>query len=113
MEWTGESERQRQTKRVDTSERQDTAPGREAEIMAQAKTKTKEDTGRVPQLRCTGLESAKSVPVRQCPKGLLKDEGLIKEKTELTKGAWGMPRLPEAKKDVTSCEKPRGGANAR
>ena len=81
--------------------------------MAQAKTKTKEDTGRVPQLRCTGLESAKSVPVRQCPKGLMTGEGLIKEKTELTKGAWGMPRLPEAKKDVTSCEKPRGGANAR
>ena len=24
-----------------------------------------------------------------------------------------MPRLPEARKDVTSCEKPRGGANAR
>ena len=27
------------------------------------------------------------------------------------KGAWGMPRLSEAKKDVTSCEKPRRGAN--
>ena len=27
------------------------------------------------------------------------------------KGAWGMPRLSEARKDVTSCEKPRGGAN--
>ena len=27
------------------------------------------------------------------------------------KGAWGMPRLSEAKKDVTSCEKRRGGAN--
>ena len=27
------------------------------------------------------------------------------------KGAWGMPRLSEAKKDVTSCEKPRVGAN--
>ena len=23
------------------------------------------------------------------------------------KGAWGMPRLSEAKKDVISCEKPR------
>ena len=33
------------------------------------------------------------------------------EKTEWTKGAWGMPRLSEAKKDVTSCEKPRRGAN--
>ena len=29
------------------------------------------------------------------------------------KGARGMPRLSEAKKDVTSCDKPRGGANAR
>ena len=31
--------------------------------------------------------------------------------TEWKKGAWGMPWLSEAKKDVTSCEKPRGGAN--
>ena len=29
----------------------------------------------------------------------------------MCKGAWGMPGLPEAKKDVTSCEKPRRGAN--
>ena len=29
------------------------------------------------------------------------------------KGAWGMPRLSEAKKDVVSCEKLRGGANDR
>ena len=27
------------------------------------------------------------------------------------KGAWGMPRLSEAKKDVTSCDKPWRGAN--
>ena len=27
------------------------------------------------------------------------------------KGAWGMPRLPEAKKDVISCEKLRGAAH--
>ena len=25
----------------------------------------------------------------------------------------GMPRLPEAKKDVVSCEKPRGSANRK
>ena len=37
----------------------------------------------------------------------------IKEKTETCKGAWGMPRLSEAKKDVTSCEKPERGANTR
>ncbi len=30
-----------------------------------------------------------------------------------TKGAWGMPWLSEAKKDVTSCEKAAGGANAQ
>ena len=30
---------------------------------------------------------------------------------EKEKGVWWMPRLSEAKKDVTSCEKPRGGAN--
>ena len=29
------------------------------------------------------------------------------------KGVRGMPWLSEAKKDVTSCEKPRGGANGR
>ena len=28
-----------------------------------------------------------------------------------SKGAWWMPRLTEAKKDVVSCEKPRVGAN--
>ena len=33
------------------------------------------------------------------------------EITERKKGAWGMPRLSEAKKDVTSCEKPGRGAN--
>ena len=27
------------------------------------------------------------------------------------KGAWGMPRLSEAMKDATSCEKPRGLAH--
>jgi hypothetical protein len=29
----------------------------------------------------------------------------------VNKGARGMPRLPEAKKDVISCEKPRGPAS--
>ena len=33
------------------------------------------------------------------------------ETQDIWKGAWGMPRLSEAKKDVTSCEKPRRGAN--
>ena len=37
-------------------------------------------------------------------------EGL-KRHTERKKGAWGMPRLSEAMKDVTSCEKPERGAN--
>ena len=27
------------------------------------------------------------------------------------KGVWRMPRLSQAMKDVTSCDKPRGGAN--
>ena len=30
---------------------------------------------------------------------------------ESNKGAWGMPRLLEATKDVVSCDKPRGLAN--
>ena len=33
------------------------------------------------------------------------------ETRKLRKSVRGMPRLSEAKKDVTSCEKPRGGAN--
>ena len=37
--------------------------------------------------------------------------GVDEDKTKSKKGAWRMPRLSEAKKDVTSCEKPRGGAN--
>ena len=32
---------------------------------------------------------------------------------KVTKGAWRMPWLSEAKKDVTSCDKLRGGANIR
>ena len=32
---------------------------------------------------------------------------------EVMKGVWGMPRLSEAKKDVISCDKLRGGANSR
>ena len=32
---------------------------------------------------------------------------------KVDKGAGRMPWLSEAKKDVTSCEKPRGGANNR
>ena len=35
-----------------------------------------------------------------------------KATSKLLKSAWGMPRLLEARKDVTSCEKPRGGANS-
>ena len=30
---------------------------------------------------------------------------------KVSKGAWGMPWLLEAKKDVVSCDKPRGLAN--
>ena len=30
---------------------------------------------------------------------------------KVTKGAWGMPRLSEAKKDVISCDKLRGFAH--
>jgi len=29
---------------------------------------------------------------------------------QATKGAWGMPRRQEAKKDVAGCDKPRGAA---
>ena len=34
------------------------------------------------------------------------------ETRKLSKSVRGMPRLSEAKKDVTSCEKLRGGANS-
>ena len=33
--------------------------------------------------------------------------------TEVSKGVWRMPRLLEAKKDVISCEKPRGLATTK
>ena len=35
----------------------------------------------------------------------------LDKKWKRNKGAWGMPWLPEATKDVVSCEKQRGGAN--
>ena len=43
--------------------------------------------------------------------GKVLQKGETKRKAD--KGAWGMPRLLTAMKDVTSCEKPRLGANAR
>ena len=36
-----------------------------------------------------------------------------KHEREVTKGVWRMPWLSEAKKDVTSCDKLRSGANIR
>ena len=35
----------------------------------------------------------------------------VQNKEKESKGAWWMPRLTEAMKDVVSCEKPRVGAN--
>ena len=35
----------------------------------------------------------------------------LKELEKVEKGVWGMPRLSEAMKDVTSCEKLRGSAH--
>ena len=35
-----------------------------------------------------------------------------RSRKKVKKGAWGMPRLSEAKKDVISCEKLRRGANS-
>ena len=39
------------------------------------------------------------------------DERKISNEGKESKGAWWMPRLTEATKDVVSCEKPRVGAN--
>ena len=39
------------------------------------------------------------------------DESKISNEGKESKGAWWMPRLTEATKDVVSCEKPRVGAN--
>ena len=35
----------------------------------------------------------------------------VRKFEKVTKSAWGMPWLSEAKKDVISCDKLRGGAN--
>ena len=34
-----------------------------------------------------------------------------RKRNKQNKGAWGMPRLSEAKKDVISCDKLRGAAH--
>ena len=39
-------------------------------------------------------------------------EALSGRRKEVYKGAWWMPRLTEAMKDVISCDKPRVGANS-
>ena len=36
---------------------------------------------------------------------------LFQKKEKESKGEWWIPRLSEAKKDVISCDKLRGGAN--
>ena len=38
---------------------------------------------------------------------------LSKNRKEIVKGVWRMPRLSEAKKDVVSCEKLRGLAHTK
>ena len=38
-------------------------------------------------------------------------KGCLVGKKKVNKGAWGMPGLLEAKKDVVSCDKPWGLAN--
>jgi hypothetical protein len=42
-------------------------------------------------------------------RGKRKNRRILKKK--VNKSVRGMPRLPEARKDVISCEKLRGGAN--
>ena len=37
----------------------------------------------------------------------------VKNRKEIVKGVWRMPRLSEAKKDVVSCEKLRGLAHTK
>ena len=37
--------------------------------------------------------------------------GFVESCKKVKKSVWGMPRLLEAKKDVVSCDKPRGFAN--
>ena len=41
----------------------------------------------------------------------LEKKNTSKKFEKVTKSAWGMPWLSEAKKDVISCDKLRGGAN--
>ena len=42
---------------------------------------------------------------------ILEQKAGIWRKEKVKKSVWGMPGLLEAKKDVVSCEKPRGLAN--
>ena len=42
---------------------------------------------------------------------ILEQKAGIWRKEKVRKSVWGMPGLLEAKKDVVSCEKPRGLAN--
>ena len=51
------------------------------------------------------------MPYRFCKKEVRIKMLKGKQEQEAYKGAWGMPRLSEATKDVVSCEKLRGGAN--
>ena len=41
----------------------------------------------------------------------MRKETRVRKFEKVTKSAWGMPWLSEAKKDVISCDKLRGGAN--
>ena len=51
----------------------------------------------------TLLRNEKEATAAECKRAVV-DEKVRKSK-------WGMPRLSKAKKDVVSCEKPRGLAN--
>ena len=60
------------------------------------------------------IENFPKVPgVPKVTKGAKRKEKVEQKKRQVKKGRRWMPRLLEAKKDVTSCEKPGLGANNR
>ena len=82
--------------------------------MQARKANKRENQSKDERLKCEGTRGDRRNTHRQTSEKSLHLVCFVKkDKTEQNKGAWGMPWLSEARKDVTSCEKPWRGANAR
>ena len=68
-------------------------------------------SGAKPQVARSNLRIVKFIDIIEDEIDMMVINRRLSYNEKVSKGAWGMPRLLEARKDVVSCDKPRGFAN--